>query len=147
MADKNINGTLYQQILLVDTSGNPLASIEGSKSVSVPSGDSSAALTPNAANAVSSGLLLKGSAGNLHRLNCVSGGTAGYVMVLDLAALPGADGTVAPKFVMPINPNTGISELFDPPLRFANGIALMFSSTGPYALTRSATAFLSGECI
>lgn len=95
--------------------------------------------------AVGSGFVLRQGSTNLAGLNVVTGGTAGYVMLFDATAVP-ADGTVRPLRCMPIAANTGIDLNFrGSPLRFDDGLVIVFSTTGCFSKTASATAYLAGD--
>lgn len=114
--------------------------------VDAPSSAATVALTPNANGTVNSANTIKGSAGNLYRLNVVAGATPGYVMVFDATTAP-ADGAVTPKWVMPVAASAGINQGFSPPMRMTVGCTIVFSTTGPYTKTASATAFIGGTCV
>lgn len=88
----------------------------------------------------------KASAGNLYGFECCSGASAGYLMVFDSATVP-ADGTVAPKLVYAIAANTSFARQVTYPFRCAAGITLVFSTTGPFTKTISATAFLAAHYV
>ena len=104
---------------------------------------SQAALTPVATSAAASSLVLKASAGNLLSLACAPTAT-GYLMLFDATSAP-ADGAVAPKWVQPVFANGGASWSWSNPMSFATGVVAVFSSTGPFTKTASATAFISGQ--
>jgi len=116
----------------------------GTYVITAPSAASGIALPQAANTAVSGSKTLKASAGNLYGYNIVTGGSAGYLMFFDSTTVP-ADGAVTPTRVIPVAANTGIDRSFNPPLRFATGIVAVFSTTGPYTKTISATAFLAGD--
>lgn len=97
--------------------------------------------TNQATSAVAGSLSLPGPA-YLHGINVTSGASAGYVMLFDAAAVP-ADGTVTPARCLPLAANTGIERTFPTPLRIANGITVVFSTTGCFTKTVSATAFIA----
>jgi hypothetical protein len=100
---------------------------------------------PIAIQALGASQQLKTLPGNLFSLNVVSGGTAGYILLLDSKTIP-ADGAVTPVKCMPLAANTGIDLNWSiQPVRFVNGIAIVFSSTGCFTKTASATAFISGS--
>ncbi len=113
-----------------------------------------AVATPSASAAPSSvqtatasaSLTVKGSAGNLYGYECCAGASAGYLMVFDATSAP-ADGTVTPRRVHAIAANASLSRSFNPPIRFSTGIVLVFSTTGPFTKTASATAFLAGDYV
>jgi hypothetical protein len=95
--------------------------------------------------AVSAGFVLRAGATNLAGLSVTTGGTAGYVMLFDATAVP-ADGAVTPTRCLPIAANTGLDLNFrGSPLRFDNGVVVVFSSTGCFTKTGSATAYLAGD--
>jgi hypothetical protein len=99
----------------------------------------------SAGSAVSAGQVLRAGTTNLAGLNVVSGASAGYVMLFDAAAVP-ADGAVVPLRCMPIAANTGLDLNFrGSPLRFDAGAVIVFSTTGCFTKTGSATAFLAGD--
>lgn len=120
-----------------DTYGN-------NKTVQTPSDQAGAALVPSATAAVAGSLILKASAGNLYGYNVVAGASAGYVMIFNSATVP-ADGAVTPLRCIPLAANAGIDRSFDIPRRFSTGITIVFSTTGPFTKTASATAFIAGE--
>lgn len=128
------------------TLDRPRGDTAGTYAVDAPSTAAAVSLTPNASAAVASANTLKGSAGNLYRLNVVAGASAGYIMVFDATAAP-ADGAVTPKWVMPIAANAGINQGFSPPMRMAVGCTVVFSTTGPFTKTASTTAFIGGTCV
>lgn len=98
---------------------------------------------PRAATAVASSFLLQ--AGNVYvpSINVTTGATAGYAMLFDTVTPP-VNGAVAPLWCVPVAVTTGIAPTFPYPMRFKNGAMLVFSSTGCFTLTLSATAFLGG---
>jgi len=111
-----------------------------------PHSAASGALASSATSVVASSLILKASAGNLYGFNVVSGASAGYLLIYDSATVP-ADGATTPKRAYVIAANASMSVSFEIPRRFASGIVLVFSTTGPFLKTASPTAFLSGEFV
>jgi hypothetical protein len=111
---------------------------------STPPTVQTAPLAPVATAAAASNLALKGTAGSLVSLEVVAGATAGFVMVFDAVSAP-ADGAVAPKWVYPVAANGALNMAWGNPLSFSTGIVAVFSSTGPFTKTASATAFISGQ--
>jgi hypothetical protein len=98
-----------------------------------------------ATSAVSGGLVVKATAGNLYGLNIATGATAGYLMVFNSATVP-ADGAVTPIKCFQIAANTSIDLPYrSAPLGFTTGISAAFSSTGCFTKTTSATAFMSAD--
>lgn len=98
---------------------------------------------PRAAPAVASSFLLQSGNVYVPSIDVTTGATAGYAMLFDTATTP-ANGAATPLWCMPIAVNTGINPTFPYPLRFKTGAMLVFSSTGCFTLTLSATAFLGG---
>jgi hypothetical protein len=96
-------------------------------------------------SAVEGSHVFKSSAGLLNGFDATSGGTAGYLLILDSATVP-ADGPVAPRFcfALPATQTTGASWL-SYPVNFNNGIVVVFSSTGCFTKTISSTAFFSAQ--
>jgi len=121
-------------------------SATGVNIVDAPTGSAGQALATTANAAVGASLVLKASAGNLYGFNIVTGASAGYLMIFDATSAP-ADGAVTPKRCIAIAANTSIDRTFGKPIRFTSGITLVFSTTGPYTKTASATAFLAGEAV
>jgi hypothetical protein len=103
-----------------------------------------APVAPAATSALASSLVLKASAGNLLSLVCETGGVSGYLMLFDATSAP-VDGAVSPKWVSPVYANAGGSWAWPAPLAFSNGVVAVFSSTGPFIKTASATAFMAGQ--
>lgn len=111
-----------------------------------PTTGASAAAATAATTVAAGSLVLKASAGNLYGVSICTGGSAGYLMVFNATSAP-ADGTVTPAKVYVIAANASAEYRFNPPLRLSTGCTLVFSTTGPFTKTISATAFLSGECL
>lgn len=91
-------------------------------------------------------LTAKASAGNCYGFNAVSGASAGYLMLFDSTTVP-ADGTVTPKKVYVMAANSSLGLHWDVPRRFGTGITAVFSTTGPFTKTISATAFISVDYV
>lgn len=109
-----------------------------------PSTAATAGTSGNATTVAAGSLILKASAGNLYSFNAVSGASAGYLLVYDSATVP-ADGATTPRRAYVMAANSSIDISLPIPDRFAAGITLVFSTTGPFLKTISATAFLAGE--
>jgi hypothetical protein len=112
-----------------------------------PSSDANAGLPTVASAALESSHVLKATPGNLYKLSTIIGATSGYLMLFDATAAP-ANGAVAPVWSQLIESNgTNGGLLLDWgefPMTFNNGIVVVFSSTGPFNLTASATAAFFG---
>lgn len=78
---------------------------------------------------------------NLYGINVVSGASAGYVLVFSGTSVP-ADGAVTPKLCYTLAANSTLDTR--PQATFlSGGITVVFSTTGCYTKTASATAFIS----
>lgn len=121
-------------------SASPAFTVDGSLVVSVRD---TAALAAAATTVIASNFLLKAGAGALYSLNCCPSDN-GYVMLFDALAAP-PNGVVRPAWVMPCQSTSGSWWEFPVPLLFQNGILAVFSSSGPFSLTLSVSAFLSGQ--
>jgi hypothetical protein len=98
-----------------------------------------------AGTAVSSGFLVKAGTAIVAGINITSGATGGYMMLFDSATVP-ADGAVTPKKCVPVAANTGLDINWRAsPLYFQQGLVVVFSTTGCFTKTSSATAFISGD--
>lgn len=109
-----------------------------------PTTTATAGLVPVSTAALASALTLKGAAGNLYSVNLVTGASAGYFMLFNATTAP-ADGAVAPVKVWQVAANSERAIDFPVPIRLTTGATLVFSTTGPFTKTASATAFMSGE--
>jgi len=89
--------------------------------------------------------VLKATPGWLNGFDATTDTTAGYVLFFDATSDP-SDGSVMPKlcFVLPATQTTGASWLTYP-VPFDNGIIIVFSTTGCFTKTESATAFFSAQ--
>lgn len=114
---------------------------------SAPGGasDSTAvALASVSTPAAASNLVLRAAPCNFYGAQVCTAAVAGYLMLFDAIAAP-PDGTVTPKKVWAVAANTAIELDYVPPIRMSTGAVLVFSSTGQFTKTASATAFMSGE--
>jgi hypothetical protein len=111
-----------------------------------PTAGSAAGITPVVSSAAESNHVLKGSAGNLYSLYVTTGATAGYLMTFNATSAP-ADGAVTPIDCVqaPANQTTGLTFGSGPPDVYSTGITAVFSSTGCFTKTASATAFFKGR--
>ncbi len=124
-------------VISVDTAGNYMP--PGAPSAAVAAGAS-----PVTGSAVASSLILKASAGNGYRYAVTAGASAGFLMVLDSPTVP-ADGAVTPKICRAVAANSSLEvDHSVVPDTFAAGIVEVFSTTGCYIKTASATAALEG---
>ena len=113
--------------------------------VEVPSAVAAAGVSVLRTTAASSSLVGKASAGNLYGYNAVSGASAGYLLIYTATAAP-ADGTVQPARCIPLAANIGIEvDMRGQPTYFSTGITFVFSTTGCFTQTASATAFIAAD--
>lgn len=129
-----------------DITGAATTGIGVGASAPFPTSATAAGVALNALAAVNSALVLKASAGNLYSFTCNAGASAGYVMVFNAIAAP-ADGAVTPIYVEPVAINSTVTRSFNYPIVCSTGITLVFSTTGPFTKTASATAFLAGQSV
>jgi hypothetical protein len=124
-------------ILQCDASGNLLVT-------SSPSPSSNTGLVPVVSTAAEASKVLKASAGNLYAYQVTTGAAAGYVMLFNATSAP-VDGAVAPVkcVAVPAGATVGVSNV--PPEYFSTGITAVFSTTGCFTKTASATAMFSGD--
>lgn len=105
-----------------------------------------AAVTPIASAAAESSHVIKGSAGTLYDWHATIGAVAGYVMIFNAASAP-ADGAVTPIFCYAVAAFNTVFNTGQVPTTFSTGITMVFSSTGPFTKTASATAFFSAKAV
>lgn len=106
----------------------------------VPAGNPA---TPVESAAAEGSHILKSSPGCLLAIYATPGATAGFLMVFNSLTVP-ADGAVTPVNCIQIPANTTISANWapQPPEWYSNGIVAVFSTTGCFSKTISATAFI-----
>lgn len=92
--------------------------------------------------ALSSSLVAAGAAANLYGFNATTTSTGGYFMIFNTTSVPG-DGAVVPVKVYAVGANSSIEVAYNVPVRFSGGIVMVFSTTGPFTKTASATAHMS----
>jgi hypothetical protein len=106
-----------------------------------PQSSATAAITPGASPAVEGGRVAKASAGNVYRVSITTGAAAGYLLGFNAIAIP-ADGAVTPSMCRVVAANSTLSVSYaDMPARWGTGVTFVFSSTGCFTKTISATAF------
>jgi hypothetical protein len=71
-----------------------------------------------------------------------TGGTAGYAMLINATTAP-SNGAVTPALCQQIAANSTVNLAPAAPVSFSTGLVALFSSTGCFTLTLSATAFFS----
>jgi hypothetical protein len=105
-----------------------------------PTTSATYSLTPTVSTAVGSSIVAKVSAGNLYGVSITTGASAGYLLMFNATASP-ADGAVTPLMcrTVPANSSLEIDHSVIPD-RFTTGITAVFSTTGCFTKTASATA-------
>lgn len=140
-----------QNVSVTDPTNGNTVGVNSSHQLSVNcvagcSGSSSGvALTPS--TTTESNHVLKASSGSLSSLTVAIGATSGWVLVFDATSAP-ADGAVTPKWWFPVASNGtsgAISAAWVEPAQFSTGVTVVFSTTGPFTKTASATAQFSGQ--
>lgn len=100
-------------------------------------------IAPVQSSAVESNHVLRSKPGAIYGLSVTSGASAGYVLVFDATVAP-ADGAVTPVFCYQLPATSTVSVSYAPAAAFANGAVVVFSTTGCFTKTASATAFIAG---
>lgn len=91
--------------------------------------------------------VFKNAPGVLYGFSVTTGATAGYALVYNATSAP-VDGAVTPVACYAVPANTTIGVAYTPlPVTFTTGITIVFSSTGCFTQTSSATAFFIGEVL
>lgn len=89
--------------------------------------------------------VIKASAGNLYGFSVTSGATPGYALVLNATSDPGNGAATPIKcYALPASSTLAVS-FGNIPGVFSTGIVIVFSTTGCFTETQSATAFISGD--
>lgn len=102
-----------------------------------------AAATPVVSAAAEGSHVLKASPGNLYALYVVdTGAVAGFIMVFNATTAP-ANGAVTPIHCVPVSASgyNFLNFAPQPPEFYSIGIVAVYSSTGCFTKTTSATAF------
>jgi hypothetical protein len=107
-----------------------------------PTSSSSAAITPGSSSTLEASHVLKASAGNLYSLYVATTTASGWLMTFNATSAP-ADGAVTPVEAIQVPAESAAAISFDgsPPDRYSTGMVAVFSTTGPFTKTASATAF------
>jgi hypothetical protein len=98
--------------------------------------------TPVVSTAAEGSRVLKASRGCIISGYVTTGAVAGYMMIFNATSAP-ADGAVTPIncVYVPANTTIGLNWAPQPPEWYSTGITVVFSSTGCFTKTVSATAF------
>jgi hypothetical protein len=114
----------------------------------VPTSAVANGIVPIVSAAVEAAHILKNSPGNFYSLSVTAGASAGFVLVFNAVSAP-ADGAVTPIECVAVAANGTAtipsSGTFNPPVRYTTGITAVFSTTGCFTKTASATAFFTGK--
>ena len=89
--------------------------------------------------------VFKASTGYLYGISVTSGATAGYVMIFNAATVP-SDGSVTPVacYYLPATDTIAVS-YYSYPIPLSTGVVAVFSSTGCFTKTLSATATFTAQ--
>lgn len=111
-----------------------------------PSATAGAGIAPVVSASLEGSHVLKASAGNLYDAYVTTGTTPGYLMTFNATSAP-ADGAVTPIDCIQAPPSqtTALFTLASPPEVFSTGITIVFSTTGCFTKTVSATVFFHGR--
>ena len=111
-----------------------------------PTSAAGGAIVPVVSAAAEASHVLKAAAGNFYSLTVTTGASAGYLMIDNATSAP-ADGAVTPIMCVsvPASSTVTIGNPGEPPTRYGIGMVAVFSTTGCFAQTASATAFFSAK--
>lgn len=114
---------------------------------SVTSAASTTGLVSISSSAAESNHVIKASPGNLYGFEVATGGTAGFVFVSNTTTAPAASGAaIAPVKCYQVAANSTLGVSYVPnPIQLSTGITIVFSTTGCFVNTASATVFISGD--
>lgn len=111
-----------------------------------PQSNANGAIVSVVSTAAESSHIIKGAAANAYGCNWNTGATSGWFLLLNATTVP-ADGAVTPVKFYQVAANSTLGVDFTSggvPIRLGTGAVWTFSSTGPFTLTKSATAV--GSC-
>lgn len=145
VGNSSFNGTTWDRARTVqgaDGTGLGVTAV-----ATAPISAAAGSLTPTVSAAVTGGVIYKASAGNLYSVSATAGASAGFLLLFNSTTIP-VDGAVTPQQCIPIAANGQVT--YDAtrggiPERFTVGIVGVFSTTGCYTKTISATAFLRAQ--
>lgn len=109
-----------------------------------PSSTPTAGIVPVRSVAAEASKVFKSSAGNLYAYQVTTGASAGYVLLFNATSAP-ANGAVTPVKCVVVAANSTVGVSMNPPEYFSTGIVAVFSTTGCFTQTTSATAMFSGD--
>lgn len=140
VAGQVFNGTTWDRMRTVQGSDGTGLGIQAV--AMAPVSTSGGALAATVTSAVASSVVGKASAGNMYDWQVTTGAIAGYVMTFNATSAP-ADGAVTPTQCVAVAANTTVgSSMLSMPERYSTGAVIVFSTTGCFIKTASATAFI-----
>jgi len=101
---------------------------------------------PVATPAVAGSLIACTGPCNLYSFHISSGASAGFLLLFNQTTVP-ADGAVTPSACINVAANSTVLVALSVPVRFTTGMVAVFSTTGCFTKTISATAFISAGTI
>lgn len=106
----------------------------------------STGITPAASSAAETSHVVANAPGRLYGASVTTGAASGYLLILNATADPG-NGAVTPIKCVPVGTTQTVAVSPDPNTvwTFSKGIVLVFSTTGCFTETQSATAFFSWQ--
>jgi hypothetical protein len=151
-ASDGVNGAAgpssSSQIGSQDGSGNlqPNSAANPLYTQPAPTTNASAGIVAVVSASAESNHVIKASPGLFYDAYVTTGATAGYFMAFNATTAP-VDGAVTPASCVQVPANNTISlgVYGAPPVVYTTGVVLVFSSTGCFTKTASATAFFSGR--
>lgn len=112
-----------------------------------PSTAAAAAIAPVPSTIAEGSRVFKSGAGNAFTWRVTTGIVGGYVLIFDATSAP-ADGVVTPIDCVAVAANSTVGSNMDTlPDRFTTGYTIVFSSTGCFTKTISATAFIRAKVL
>lgn len=109
-----------------------------------PASGPNTGIAPITSGAAEGSKVFKASAGNLYAYQVTTGAAAGYVMLFNATSAP-ADGAVTPVKCVSVAAGSTVGVSMNPPEYFSTGVTAVFSTTGCFTKTVSATATFSGD--
>lgn len=112
----------------------------------MPVASASGGIAPVVSASAESNHVIKNTAGLFYDAYVTTGATAGYFMAFNATSAPG-DGAVTPTACVqaPANQTVSLGVSGSPPAVYSTGVVLVFSTTGCFTKTASATAFFAGR--
>ena len=137
---------IFASLLSLVLIGQAFAQSQGpSGATTGPSSSSGAGIAVVVSSAAESNHVMKASAGNFYGGYITTGASAGYLMMFNLTSAP-TDGAVTPAacIYVPATTSMSLTGIATIPIYWSTGIVMVFSTTGCFTKTASATAYFSG---